>query len=121
METSHEHGETTDYAEPLHNEVSGQSDNLMGELSDKESGIELGRELMTRGDYAEAEKVLLRALGFDFNDPETNNYLGMVYFGLRKYDLARIRYKIALMNKPDYADAHFNLGDLYYYAYGDLS
>jgi hypothetical protein len=52
-------------------------------------------------------------------EPDTFNNLGTAYSISGDFKKAKYCYEIAVELKPDYALAHFNLGNLYYKAFGD--
>jgi tetratricopeptide (TPR) repeat protein len=52
-------------------------------------------------------------------DSDTFNNLGTAYAILGEFEKARYCYEIAIDVKPDYALAHYNLGNLYYKGFGD--
>ncbi len=71
------------------------------------------RGFLARGAYRKAETVLQHGMAFDAEDAEIRMLLGKAYRGLRQYDLAMLYFKLATSLDPDYAEAHFQVGDLY--------
>ena len=68
--------------------------------------------LRQRGDLAEAEVLLLRAIAVQPGEPNLHNSLGAVlHAGSRLYD-AENCYRAALQLHEGYAEAHYNLGVL---------
>lgn len=82
-------------------------------LTDKESCIREGNRMLDVGNYAFAEKAFMKAAEFDIKDPEIMNLLGKAYYGNREYDKAIIAYKSAVAKKTNFADAYYNMGDVY--------
>jgi tetratricopeptide (TPR) repeat protein len=82
-------------------------------LTDKDSCIREGNRMLDAGNYAAAEKAFIKAAEFDLKDPETMNLLGKAYYGKREYGKAILAYKSAVAKKSNFADAYYNLGDVY--------
>lgn len=57
--------------------------------------LEQGKSLLSKGDYLEAERVLLQAVAQDPSRPEPHFYLGEVYMKLEEYRKAEAAYKKA--------------------------
>jgi len=57
-------------------------------------------------EFTEAEKI-------DPDNPELQNYLGLVYFKKKKLDISESKYLRAIALKPDYSDARNNLAVTY--------
>ena len=47
------------------------------------------------------------------NHPETSNNMGVIFHELKKYDEAEFYLKKSLMLSPEYAEAHYNLGNTF--------
>jgi tetratricopeptide (TPR) repeat protein len=62
--------------------------------------------------HADAIADLSEALARGSIDAGVHNTLGAAYFELRRFEDARLQFERALAIKPDYADAHSNLGCL---------
>lgn len=54
--------------------------------------LERGRGLFLKGEYREAERVLLQAAAQDESKPQIHFYLGEVYLALEEYDKAKAEY-----------------------------
>ncbi|MBN1295003.1 MAG: tetratricopeptide repeat protein [Candidatus Latescibacteria bacterium] len=87
---------------------------LTSELSDCDACILEGNKLLISGEYAQAEKVFLKALSFKPKDPDIHNYLGKVYFGKREYTMAILFFKKAADIRDNFAEAYYNLGDVFF-------
>ena len=75
----------------------------------RERGVlEIGLE-----QYAGALRDLERAVELGLTDPVTYNFLGIAYSRANRLEEAAASYRRALEQKPDYADAHLNLGFVY--------
>lgn len=83
------------------------------ELNDLDSCNKAGKELLASGSYFKAREVFHKALEFNPDDPEANNYLGRAYFYTSDNSKAKMFLQTAIAIKPDYADAYYNLGDVY--------
>jgi tetratricopeptide (TPR) repeat protein len=70
----------------------------------------LGLALLEQGKLDEAITSLHRSLTLGPNSPETFNNLAVAYMRNGQPALAAENYRRALRLKPDYAEAHFNLG-----------
>ena len=57
-------------------------------------------------EFTESEKI-------DPDNPELQNYLGLVYFKKKKLDISERKYLRAIALKPDYSDARNNLAVTY--------
>lgn len=74
-----------------------------------------GVELMYRANrYAEAEEQFSQAIKYDKNNYEAYYYRGCTKFNRSMYDEAILDFEKALEIKPNYADAEFNLGKIYF-------
>ncbi len=82
-------------------------------LVDKESCIREGNRMLDAGNYAAAEEAFMKATEFDLKDPEIMNLLGKAYYGKREYSKAIHAYKSAVAKKSNFADAYYNMGDVY--------
>ena len=75
-----------------------------------------GTEQMIRyGDYQAAEKHFDKAIKYDKNNPEAYYGRGCSKANMKRYQDAIIDFEKAVELKPDYADAYFNLGQMYFY------
>ena len=72
-------------------------------------------ELIQNEDYTGAEKLLLKLLERNPENFALLNYLGIVYFRLKKYDKASGYFKKILSLKEDDAETIYNLGVCYQY------
>jgi len=72
-----------------------------------------GKQYLLKGDYTSALRQLLKAEKLYPNDPYLHDYLGQVYIGKKRLDLAIAHFKKALKLNPDYAIAKNNLGVAY--------
>lgn len=74
-----------------------------------------GTELMLRyGKYDEAEDALTKAIQYDKNNYEAYYYRGCAKTNAMKYKDAISDFEKAIEIKPDYADAYFNIGKVYF-------
>jgi tetratricopeptide (TPR) repeat protein len=83
-------------------------------LKNKDSCKKIGLKLLNSGNNSKAIEAFQKALEFDPNDPEANNYLGRLYFLSFDDKKAKMFFQIAISLKKDYADAYYNLGDLFF-------
>ncbi len=72
----------------------------------------LGALLLQRGAYAEAERILSRAVKAHSGSAEAQMRLGLANRGLGNSRRAELCYRSALQLDPKFADAHFNYGNL---------
>jgi tetratricopeptide (TPR) repeat protein len=72
--------------------------------------VEKGWSLLSAGDFAAAEKELMRACDLAPNDPHTESLLGWAYMLAGKYDDALMWLQKALMADPTNALARVNVG-----------
>ena len=72
-----------------------------------------GNKDLRDGNYAEAAAYFEGKLKSKPDDPVLNNQLAYSYAKIGKFDLAVKSYQKALQLKPDYPEAHYNLGYLY--------
>ncbi len=77
-----------------------------------EARLELGRLLLERGEFAEAEVAYQEAITLEPNNIDAHLALGRVYMGMKKNGLAENEFKAVLDNEPDNVDAHFYLATL---------
>jgi beta-lactamase regulating signal transducer with metallopeptidase domain len=87
--------------------------------ADLKTCMKAGIEFLEKNDYKGAVTAFLRARELKPRDPELNNYLGKAYAGERNYERAAVCFQTAISFKRDFADAYYNLGDIYM-AYGNL-
>jgi tetratricopeptide (TPR) repeat protein len=83
-------------------------------LKNKDSCKKIGLKLLDSSNYPKAIDAFQKALEFDPNDPESNNYLGKIYFLTFDDIKAKMFLQIAISLKKNYADAYYNLGDVYF-------
>jgi len=78
--------------------------------------IYAGTEQMMRyGDYQAAEKHFDKAIRYDKNNPEAYYGRGCCKANMQRYQEAIVDFQKAIELKPDYANAYFNLGMMYFY------
>ena len=82
-------------------------------LDNGESCKKVGLQLLESWHFFKAIKVFHKALVYDPNDAEAYNYLGRAYYMTSDNEKAKMFLKIAISIKSDYADAYYNLGDVY--------
>ena len=70
----------------------------------------LGRIALHAGKNGPAADLLLQATRLQPSNPFFPNELGLAYCGLGMWDLAERSCRQSLARKPDYAEAHYNLG-----------
>ena len=76
---------------------------------------EEGSKLLLRySEYKKAEETLTQAIKYDKNNFEAYYYRGCARVNAMSYDEAIADFEKAIELKPDYADAYFNLGRVYY-------
>ena len=80
--------------------------------------LQLGRIAFDRNHLREACELLEKALGLNASDPVAHNVMGSVLVGLERVPEAVEHFRRAVALKPDYADAHGNLG---YVLFRDLA
>ena len=74
-----------------------------------------GSKLLLRySKYDEAEETLTKAIKYDKGNYEAYYYRGCTRINAKKYKEAVADLEKAVELKPDYADAYFNLGRVYY-------
>ena len=69
---------------------------------------------LAKGDNVNAQKNLNQAIAKDPNNPTIHFAVGTTYDGMGRIDEAEVAYKKAISLKPDYFDAVYNLGALYF-------
>ena len=74
--------------------------------------LNLGNLYRRQGNFAEAEKLLNRALESQPDDPEVHYSMGMLYARQDKFDQAMAYLEKSVELRPDYPDALNNLGVL---------
>ena len=72
-------------------------------------------QMMRYGDYQAAEKHFDKAIKYDKNNPEAYYGRGCCKANMQQYQDAIVDFQKAVELKPDYADAYFNLGQMYFY------
>lgn len=76
---------------------------------------EEGSKLLLRySKYEEAEETLTKAIRYDKHNCEAYYYRGCAKANTQKYNEAIADFEKAVELKPDYADAYFNMGKMYY-------
>lgn len=75
--------------------------------------LNLGITHLQLGDSSAAETAFQRALEANPGNIEACNQLGVLARRAGQFDAARRYYEAALLNDPDYPDAHWNLGILH--------
>lgn len=70
--------------------------------------------MMVYGQYDKAEEALDKAIKYDKNNYEAYYHRGCVKFNQGRYQDAIADFEKATELKPDYADAYFNTGRIYY-------
>ena len=76
---------------------------------------EEGSKLLLRySQYEEAEEAFTKAIKYDKHNFEAYYYRGCAKINAQKYKEAIADFEKAVELKPDYADAYFNLGRIYY-------
>ncbi|MBR5082593.1 MAG: tetratricopeptide repeat protein [Bacteroidales bacterium] len=76
---------------------------------------EEGSKLLLRySEYKKAEETLTQAIKYDKSNFEAYYYRGCARVNAMSYDEAIADFEKAIELKPDYADAYFNLGRVYY-------
>lgn len=76
--------------------------------------IELVNINLERGDNEAAQESLNEAIAADPENKQLHYVVGTVYDNLKQYDNAEKAYKKALEIDPDYFDAKYNLGALFF-------
>jgi len=70
--------------------------------------------MMNYGKYDEAEEALTQAIKYDKSNYEAYYLRGCAKFNGKKYKEAIEDFEKATELKPDYADAYFNIGRVYF-------
>ena len=81
-------------------------------ISDAETCIQIGNELLDSGKALSAREVFLHALVLDPKDFRVNLGLGRTYHFYGDLLLAKMFYKKAILLKPTHAAPHYHLGTL---------
>jgi Tfp pilus assembly protein PilF len=76
--------------------------------------IKKAKEFMQQQQYEKAINKYREAVKMRPELPEPHNYIGICYFQLGEFRLARETFKKAISLKPDFAYAYNNLGTAYY-------
>jgi len=76
----------------------GDSYNLLAHIADK------------KGEHEESITLMHKALALYKTSPTYNNNLGNILFKLDRFAAAADSFRKAVLSKPDFAKAHFNLG-----------
>lgn len=69
--------------------------------------------MVSRGDYERGLAQLLIARDLEPSNPLTLNHLGLTYYFMKEYEHSIIALKSAISEKPQYSEAHNNLGRVY--------
>ena len=72
------------------------------------------KQLLRYSQYEKAEETLTKAIKYDKHNYEAYYYRGCAKTNAQKYEEAIADFEKAVELKPDYADAYFNLGRIYY-------
>jgi tetratricopeptide (TPR) repeat protein len=72
------------------------------------------KQLLRYSQYEEAEETLTKAIKYDKHNYEAYYYRGCAKINAQKFEEAIADFEKAVELKPDYADAYFNLGRIYY-------
>ena len=72
------------------------------------------KQLLRYSEYKKAEETLTKAIKYDKSNFEAYYYRGCARVNAMSYDEAIADFEKAVELKPDYADAYFNLGRVYY-------
>lgn len=75
--------------------------------------IERGKELLQRGQYADAISAFRKALRDEPDGAEANNGLAIAYDGIGRKDLARRYFELAVAEKPDEIRYRGNLASFF--------
>ena len=74
-----------------------------------------GVDLMYRySKYQEAEEAFTKAIGYDKSNYEAYYYRGCTKFNQGKFDSAILDFEKAIELRPDYQEAEFSLGRIYF-------
>ncbi len=71
---------------------------------------QLVRELVEKGQWDEAQSILLRLIGEEPNNPELEFSLGIVFFNQGNFALSQEHFRNALAMNKSYAECHYYLG-----------
>jgi Flp pilus assembly protein TadD len=74
-----------------------------------------GLDLLAHGEFEKAAQYFLEQTKKHPDDPRAFNELGYSYVRLKMYDKASEAYNTAIKLKPDYLEAHLNLGTMHLY------
>ena len=80
----------------------------------------LGLVYLKKSDTTRATKALEQALQLNPKQPYALNLMGLIEYNQGNVQKAAGYYEAALLNKPDYANAHYNLALLYDIFYQDI-
>lgn len=70
--------------------------------------------MMRYGQYDKAEEALDKAIKYDKHNYEAYYYRGCAKVNAKKYKESLEDFEKAIELKPDYADAYFNIGKVYF-------
>jgi Flp pilus assembly protein TadD len=74
-----------------------------------------GMDMLAHGEFEKAARYFLDQTKKHPDDPRAFNELGYSYVRLKMYDQASDAYNVAIKLKPDYLEAHLNLGTMHLY------
>ncbi len=79
-----------------------------------EAWYQLARYNMETKQYLKARELLFKAIEINPLHGKSQSRLGMVYYYLHNFDLAKKAYQTALAINPEDFNTHYNLGEVYY-------
>lgn len=103
-----------DLAENILKEMLGSRNNLAGPWAN------LGLVYLKKNDIEQALKSLDHSLQLNPKQPQALNLMGIIEYNKGNLKKAIEYYDAAILNKPDYANAHYNLALLYDIFYQDI-
>jgi Tfp pilus assembly protein PilF len=89
------------------------SSNIKANKEDATAMEDMGRSFVLQGNSREGLSYLLKAEGFDPNNPDIEHQLALVYEDIGEYDLSLQHFKKAISLKSNFSDAVNNMGILY--------
>jgi tetratricopeptide (TPR) repeat protein len=84
-----------------------------------EAWYQQARYCMSRGDYVQSRRSLLKILEIEPLNAKTHARLGMLYYYIDEIESAKKSYQTALALNPGDYNTHYNLGELYFVKYED--
>ncbi|MBI3187613.1 MAG: tetratricopeptide repeat protein [Gammaproteobacteria bacterium] len=103
-----------DLAENILKEILNERKDLAGPWAN------LGLVYLKKNDITQATKALQQALLLNPNQPYALNLMGLIEYNQGNVQKATEYYAAAVANKPDYANAHYNLALVYDIFYQDI-